>query len=215
MSTTNYKLTYFDLTGLAESIRYLLYYGKIPFEDKRVSNDEREWISMKSNFPLGQLPVLEIENGKVLYQSISIHRYLAKKVGLMGNTDLENWEIDAAVETISDLRVKVYSWFWLTNQETKKKLKESVDKEGLPFLLDKLESWAVKNNGYIAVGKLTWADLYFAGMIEYLNYLCQRNILEKYPTLSKVKETVENIPTIKTWVDKRAKDHFFNLKSAL
>lgn len=59
--------------------------------------------------PLGQMPTLEI-NGKVLHQSISICRFLAKKVGLDGSTDFENFEIDCAVDTINDLRLSEFSW---------------------------------------------------------------------------------------------------------
>lgn len=54
--------------------------------------------------PLGQMPVLEID-GKKINQSISICRYLAKKVGLAGSTDFENFEIDSVVDTVNDLRV--------------------------------------------------------------------------------------------------------------
>lgn len=61
--------------------------------------------------PMGQMPVLEIENGKKLSQSVSICRYLAKKVGLAGKTDLENFEIDSVVDTVNDLRVSKWRIF--------------------------------------------------------------------------------------------------------
>lgn len=53
--------------------------------------------------PLGQLPTLEID-GQVLHQSTAISRYVANLVGLTGKNPLENWEIDAVVDTITDLR---------------------------------------------------------------------------------------------------------------
>ena len=53
--------------------------------------------------PMGQMPVLEID-GKKVHQSISICRLLAKKVGLDGKTDFENFEIDSVVDTVNDLR---------------------------------------------------------------------------------------------------------------
>lgn len=52
---------------------------------------------------MGQMPVLEID-GKKVHQSLSICRYLAKKVGLDGKTDFENFEIDSVVDTVNDLR---------------------------------------------------------------------------------------------------------------
>lgn len=58
--------------------------------------------------PLGQLPTLEID-GLVLYQSVAIARYVANLVGLTGKTLLENWEIDAVVDTITDLSTSKFS----------------------------------------------------------------------------------------------------------
>lgn len=52
---------------------------------------------------MGQIPVLEID-GKQIHQSIAICRYLAKKVGLSGDDDFENFEIDCVVDTVNDLR---------------------------------------------------------------------------------------------------------------
>ena len=112
-----YKLTYFDVTGVAEACRYLFNYGGIEFEDVRIKSEN--WPQLKdskcfffgfrdTNFqkietPFGVLPILE-HNGKVVGQSLAINRYLAKKVKLAGNNDWENLEIDAMVDTISDLR---------------------------------------------------------------------------------------------------------------
>lgn len=53
--------------------------------------------------PLGQMPVLEID-GKAYHQSKAISRFIAKKGNLYGSNELEALEIDAAIETIDDLR---------------------------------------------------------------------------------------------------------------
>lgn len=52
--------------------------------------------------PFGQMPLLE-HNGKTINQSLAIARYVAKQVKLTGNDDWENLEIDAVVDTISDI----------------------------------------------------------------------------------------------------------------
>ena len=41
----HYKLTYFDLRGIAESIRLIFHYLEIPFDDVRIKYDD--WESMK------------------------------------------------------------------------------------------------------------------------------------------------------------------------
>lgn len=53
--------------------------------------------------PTGTVPVLEID-GKKIDQSIAIARFIAKKVGLTGSTDLENLEIDSVVYTVNDFK---------------------------------------------------------------------------------------------------------------
>lgn len=45
---SQYKLTYFDITGLGESIRLLFHYGGINFVDQRVDYIE-DWPALKSS----------------------------------------------------------------------------------------------------------------------------------------------------------------------
>lgn len=54
--------------------------------------------------PMGQMPVLEVD-GRRVHQSISMARYIAKRVGLAGSTDWENLIIDTAVDTVNDFRL--------------------------------------------------------------------------------------------------------------
>ncbi|GJQ67274.1 hypothetical protein Trydic_g15973 [Trypoxylus dichotomus] len=81
----------------------LLKYGGIDFVDHRIG---LEWSELKSKMPFGQLPIYE-ENGKIVNQSLAIGRYVAKKVKLVGDNDWEDLEIDAIVDTVSDLRANV------------------------------------------------------------------------------------------------------------
>ncbi|XP_066151423.1 glutathione S-transferase-like [Euwallacea fornicatus] len=198
-----YKLTYFDLTGLGESIRLLFHYGGINFEDNRVPKDQ--WPALKPATPLGQLPLLEVD-GKVLYQSTAIARYVANLVGLDGKTALENWEIDAVVDTVNDLRAKFFVWFFESDEAKKAQLAQTLDTETLPFLLGKLEGWANKNGGYLALGKLTWADIYFISNTDFICLTYKRNFIEGYPNLEKLRKNVTSLPAIKAWIAKRPKD---------
>lgn len=63
-----------------------------------------------SAMPFGQMPVLE-HNGKVAHQSVAISRYLAKQVKLVGKDDWEDLEIDAVVDTFTDLRSSKLNYF--------------------------------------------------------------------------------------------------------
>jgi glutathione S-transferase len=53
--------------------------------------------------PFGMLPVLEID-GKLIGQSNSIARYLAKQYGLAGRDEWESLQCDMLVDTLTDLK---------------------------------------------------------------------------------------------------------------
>ncbi|XP_018560995.1 glutathione S-transferase-like isoform X3 [Anoplophora glabripennis] len=198
-----YKLTYFAIAALAEPIRFLLSYGGIEFEDNRINKES--WPALKPNTPFGQLPILEY-NGKVAYQSTAICRYVAKQVNLVGKDDWEDLEIDATVDTITDLRLKLAQYSYETDEKAKKEKEKSILNDALPFYLEKLDAQAEKNNGYLVGGRLTWADLVFTGLLDSLNSMAMKEIIANSPNLQKVKENVVNIPNIKAWLKKRPKD---------
>jgi glutathione S-transferase len=51
--------------------------------------------------------------------------------------------------------------------------------------------------------KLTWADIYFIGILDYLNSMVKEDLVEKYPNLKGLRENVLALPAIKAWVEKR------------
>jgi glutathione S-transferase len=61
--------------------------------------------------PLNQLPLLEVGDRKFI-QSKAIGRFVAKKVGLIGENDLENLEIDGVVDTVDEFMLsKIFFTF--------------------------------------------------------------------------------------------------------
>ncbi|XP_076656366.1 uncharacterized protein LOC143361011 [Halictus rubicundus] len=194
-----YKLTYFPVTALGEPIRFLLSYGGAEFEDYRF--DKKDWPKIKPEMPFGQVPVLEID-GKKVNQSVAISRYLAKQFGLAGKDDWEALEIDVVVDTIHDVRAKIAAFAYETNEVAKaEKLKNA--KEQVPYYLERLDARVKKNGGYFVGGALTWADITFVSLLEYLNFMMKSDITENYENLKQLEEKVLNVPAIKSWVEKR------------
>nr|CAH7731288.1 unnamed protein product [Callosobruchus chinensis] len=196
----NYKVTYFDLNALGEPIRVLLSYGGLDFEDIRVKFND--WPALKPNMPYGQLPIFECD-GKVAHQHLAICRYLAKKVKLTGKDDWEDLTIDSTVDTVNDLRTKIAQFYYEHDPAQRKKLKKPLLEETIPYYIERLEAQAKANGGYLAVPKLTWADVYFTSIIDYLNALLDQDIIAKSPNLQAVKNKVWSIPNVKKWMDKR------------
>lgn len=199
MST--YKLTYFNLTGLGEPIRYLLHQSGIKFEDKWLTIEE--WPQIKPTMPLGQVPVLEID-GKPYVQSKAIGRLIAKRNNLYGANDIEEYEVDATIDFFGDLTNLVSRWHWEENAEQKKKLKEQVDTT-LLFTFQKLEEQVKKNGGFLVGGKLSWADLQITAHFEMFDNLLCTDVAKDFPELKKLKEKVRSLPKIKAYLDNRPK----------
>ncbi|KAF7988003.1 hypothetical protein HCN44_007497 [Aphidius gifuensis] len=196
---SSYKLTYFNMTGRAEPIRYMLSYAGIDFEDKRVSFEE--WSSLKAEMPLGQMPVLEID-GKIYNQSKSIYIYLGKKLNIAGDNYEEDYEINNAVDTMDDLKHPLTTWYFEKDATTKETLKEKAFSK-IDLLLGKLEETVKKNNGYFVGGKLTWADLAFTAYNDFLSNITGKNIITNYPELQKLVKKIAEIPKIKAYLSKR------------
>ena len=68
---------YFQIHGRAEAIRMMLWYAKVPYENKfcPLFNTE-EWKSAREDFEFKAVPEIDID-GKRLSQTISIMRYIA------------------------------------------------------------------------------------------------------------------------------------------
>lgn len=159
MST--YKLYYFNVTGLGEAIRLLLSYGGQKFDDIRFDKDQ--WAAIKPNTPMGQVPMLEVD-GKKFYQSMAISRFLGQQYGLAGNDVFENLEIDMIAATIDDFRAALVRYLYEPNEEVKNRMKNVALKESLPFFTQRLNQIAGNNNGYLALGRVSWLNSYLGHM---------------------------------------------------
>ncbi|KAI4470748.1 glutathione s-transferase [Holotrichia oblita] len=178
-------LHYFDARWTTETVRLLLKYGGIEFEDHRI--EKSVWGDIKPTMPFGHLPVIEAD-GKKAAQSIAIARYVAKKVKLIGANDWEDLEIDAIVDTLNDIKEKLSEIFGEEDEKSKDVLKETHLKETLPYYFEKLDSMAKSNNGYLVGKKLTWADFYFTVACDLYAGIVGSDIVERYPNLVKCAE---------------------------
>lgn len=99
--------------------------------------------------------------------------------------------------------IEIGTAYWETNATVKaEKMKIAVD-ETLPYYLQKLDDIAKTNKGYFALGRLTWADLFFVASLDYLGFVTSQDLTAKYPNLKAVKNNVMAIENIKKWVAKR------------
>ncbi|CAH0560821.1 unnamed protein product [Brassicogethes aeneus] len=200
-----YKLTYFDIPGLGEPIRWMFAMGKIEFEDIHIKKDD--WSTFKPETPFGQLPLLE-HNGKVVSQSMAICRYVGKLVGLGGKDAWEDLEIDFMVDCFSDFTGKLIQMVKETDEARKEELKKTVNEELIPFYLNKFEERTKTNKGYLVGGHLTWADVVISCLLKNFEKFTGGSMIENHPGLKKIQKEVLSNPEIKKHIESHSYTNF-------
>merc|ERR1739838_498438 len=182
------KLTYFNLKGRAELARLILAQAEVEYEDCRI--EKEDWPELKKSLPLGQLPVVEVE-GTTIGQSMTITRYLAKRFGLAGKTDVDAAEADQAVDALNDLMNSVIPV--MREQDEEKKT------ETMPNWLKMMETLLTSKGGiHFAGNQLTWADIAIYHTLDMFQGRFSIDF-EDCPKLKKLIETVKNLPNIQKW----------------
>jgi glutathione S-transferase len=202
-----YKLIYFNGRGRAEPARLILAYAGAQYNDHRI--ESAEWPSLKPKTPFGQLPVLDIDNGKTLIgQSISIARYLGNEFNLVPKDHIQAAKADMYVDGYIDIQKHFAAFAMEKDAAKKKELGQKFESEHLgPFL--KLHEKFLNDNGtgYFVTNTVTWADLVlFNGFCELKRHM--PHVFEAHPKVSQFVDKIANEPKIKAWMEKRPKTDF-------
>jgi glutathione S-transferase P len=114
ISNEGYKLSYLPLRARAEATRLILAYGAVDYEDVVIPLSE--WGNLKYDRSIShfdQLPSLLLPSGKLISQSGTIVRYLAKVVGIYPSDIELAAEADMVYELCMDMTDinLVLNWF--------------------------------------------------------------------------------------------------------
>ena len=154
------ELRYFDGKGLAEKARILMALSGVPYTDTRWKMDMSQpygqrcpsFMAARESGELApaldRAPIL-IVDGVTFGQSRSIERYLARRVGLYGENELESACIDAFTEHLRDL----------VDLAQKATDSEEFKAQTLPRWFEKLEKVAGETRGCIVGKSLSLADV--------------------------------------------------------
>jgi len=196
----NYKLTYFNSRGKAETIRMLFAEANVQYEDNRL--DRANWPNLKPTMPFGQVPVLEVD-GKVLPQSKAIAKYVAKELHLDGKNSLEAAFCDAYVEGVDDVARHMMAYRMEKDPQKKEELYQKFKEEHAKPFLDRYEKFLSDNGSGFFVGQsLTWADIYIYDALLKLKSK-DAQAIEQHPKLKAFITAIESRPNIKNWIEKR------------
>jgi len=196
------KLYYFNGLGRGEVTRWILHHGNIEFEDNRFEIPLPADIKAKARW--GQVPLVELGDGKSLTQSVAISRYFARKANLIPDDPYLAALADEYVDAVQDIINPLYKIAFMTDEKEKaEKLKETVASHKTKFF-DVFDNLIKANGGKHLVGdKLSWADLWLAFTIDQMQLIFKENIAEGRVHVNKLHEEVVNSPKIKAWIAKR------------
>jgi glutathione S-transferase len=105
-------LTYFQFRGLGEPTRLLFEDLGLAYEDRRIDLFSDDWKALAPRLPFRQLPRLEID-GRALFQSHAILRYLARANGVAGDSEAERLRCDIGIEAARDVQQRLWDFFWM------------------------------------------------------------------------------------------------------
>jgi len=201
----NYKITYFNARGRAETARQIPAYAGVPFEDVRI--DPAEWGKLKptSPSPFGQLPFLEVD-GKILGQSQAINRFLGRKHGLGGADDWEAAKIDELNDGLVDAMSNLSTFLHESDPEKKKQIWATFENDHLKPTLVRYEKFLTNSGtGYFVGSKPTWFDITFAEAVGGFLQSKAPHLLQPHPKLVEFAAKIRSNPNLKKWIETRPK----------
>eukprot|EP00942_MAST-04A_sp_MAST-4A-sp1_P003584 g3584.t1 len=182
ISSETVTLRYFDIRGLAEPIRLALSYLNIDYEEVKYArcapdckDGLTDWTEAKKVgtesglFAFSQVPSLTYGETS-LVQSEAILRFLARKHGIAGETEIEQQRIDLFVGGLKDMRSKYGKMVYNKKALTDPKIMSDyldVQRTWLPFFERLLVKSSV-DGPYVAGAHVTFSDFIAFDMIDRL-----------------------------------------------
>lgn len=199
----HYKLYYFDVRGLGETIRLLLHYGNQPFNEERLTFDS--WPQKKASMLYGKVPVLEVD-GKPLAESYPIARYLARQFGLAGKDAWEQAKVDEFADFHKDVANEFGPYFRVAvgfQPGDKDKLHKEVFLPAVDKYFHVYEKKLKESgSGFLLPSGLTWVDFTVAEFFTTMNNMHPESVA-KYPEMGKHRQRVHSHPKVKSYVEGR------------
>ncbi|GLC41833.1 hypothetical protein PLESTB_001693600 [Pleodorina starrii] len=202
------KLHYFEMPGRAEVARLCLTIGNVPHEE--VLYEFKTWPEHKAKMPFGQIPVLELPDGKMLAQSGAIDRYTAKLAGLYPEDPLQAALADQAVFHLADTW-DLYAPTFRMSPEEKVTARQELLAGKVGEKLQQLAKLLESSGEYVAGDKLSYGDIaIFAGLSNLVSGFLDgvpTNMMDQYPVLKAFRNKIASLPAIKAYYEKRGEGY--------
>ncbi|KAI6195617.1 Hematopoietic prostaglandin D synthase [Aphelenchoides besseyi] len=198
-----YVLHHFQSGSCGEAARMIFAYRRIPYTDFQIE-PKNQWPKIKSTYPNGQLPMLQIGNQN-LTQTMTIYRYLAQKFDLRGKSEIEAATLNQQAEFFHELVEKTTTWI----QVTIGAISGDKDKLHTDDFLPAIQSYGPKlekilidvASGFFVKSGVSWVDFYVAGVVKtFFNF--DPTTMASYPTLKAHNDRIYGLPELQPYVKK-------------
>ncbi|KAH8667392.1 glutathione S-transferase [Tricladium varicosporioides] len=205
---------YFDFQsrGRGQAVRLMLIDAGAAYQDIRYTFEE--WPQHKHSGPIakmnpcGNIPIIEMPNGKILTQSYAILRHWGRQLGAYdGKTEDEKYLADVICDIVSDWRTLFIGAFFSNNQkEDYPKHKQGNRARFLKAIETHLKGSDLSQKGPFIIGnEITYADLVLFQLCHDENLIQDgRRDLKEYPRLIQLVDAVQSRPNIKQFFESDA-----------
>lgn len=190
-------ITYFPIRGRAEPIRLMLEELAVDYEDNPVVF--RQWRDLKKQMPFGKVPMYQ-EGDLKIFESHAIYRYLARKYGLYGETELDIINCEILEHVLIDAIEAFGRLSW--NKDFENQRQDFIDGP-LTTTLTNLERFLgdIPRDKDCWVGrKLTYLDFLGWNYLDMVRALDDA-IINGFPNLKHLKQAFESRPRIKDYLE--------------
>mmetsp|Transcript_7720 Transcript_7720/g.11050 ORF Transcript_7720/g.11050 Transcript_7720/m.11050 type:complete len:247 (-) Transcript_7720:68-808(-) len=228
LASTKLELKYFDLRGAAETARVLLAFGgnedyvDTRFEITPGTFDSPSFKEAKESgdllMNLGRAPVLVTSDGVTIGQSKAIERYLARQMGLMGQTPTEEALVDCVAEHCRDVKDaqmrKGFSMFAKDKtDEEKAALRKEWYETDMPTMLEKIDNVvkATGTEGFAVGSSPSLADVNIFSLLRDCMATDKEDVTKaakNCDALNAIADAVANSPGVAKWLKERPETMF-------
>ena len=197
------KLVYFKMRALAEAPQLLLNYCKINYEYiMSWDHFDDEWSNVKPKLAFKQLPMMEVEDGSQICQSIAILQYIENLGGLKISDPLMAAEAMAVLQSAQELFVPLNPTVNFAVGQDFSNKRDSM-RIYLESRFSDLARYLDKHEGRYFIDDTPRAAEFACFHHLDLSRELDPEILKKFPRLIKFVKDIEDIDAVSTYLKNR------------
>ena len=199
------KLVYFKMRALAEAPQLLLNYCKINYEYiMSWDHFDDEWSNVKPKLAFKQLPMMEVEDGTQICQSIAVLQYIENLGGLKISNPVKAAEATAVLQSAQELFAPLNPTVNFAVGQDFSNKRDSM-RVNLESRFSDLARYLDKHEGRYFIDDTPRAAEFACFHHLDLSRELDPEILEKFPRLIKFVKDIEDIDIVSKYLKNRPK----------